>query len=241
MDVASIWAEVFGRITPVADPTPGSWTLVAFALAVLAVVVPPVWRWARIAVTIVHELGHAVSGILVGRRFTGFVVNGDMSGHAVTVGRPQGAGRIISTWAGYPAPAIIGVLLVQIAFGGWSRTTLFVAALALVIALFFARSLHTVAAILISAGVLGATWWWAGDLVNSALVLCAGVFLLLGAWRHLGAVVSGGRRKDDPQQLAELTVLPAWLWNLGYVLVIGLCTWWAWTALQPHVLRWIGA
>ena len=57
--------------------------------AALAALVDPLWRVLRLRVTLVHELGHAFVGMLVGRRFTGFVLRGDMSGHAVTVGPPR--------------------------------------------------------------------------------------------------------------------------------------------------------
>ena len=72
--------------------------------------------------------------------------------------------------------------------------------------------------------------------LTALLTLAAGVFLLLGAWRHLGAVITGGGRSDDPAQLAQLTPLPAWLWNLGFVIVLAACSWWAWTAVAPLVL-----
>lgn len=215
------------RSLPASAPDQGWWSLAAIAVALAVVVLPPVWRFARLAVTIVHELGHAGVGILVGRRFTGFVVSGDMSGHAVTVGRPTGPGRVLSAWAGYPMPALVGALLIQIAFGGWARTALAVALVLLILSLVFSRSLHTVATVVVSVLIVGAVWWWGGALGPGALVLALGVLLLLGAWRHLGAVMTGGRRQDDPQQLAQLTGVPAWAWNASYVLVLALCSWWA--------------
>ena len=54
------------------------WTVLAGSLLVVAV--EPLWQVVRLGVTLVHELGHAVVGILVGRQFTGFVLRGDMSG-----------------------------------------------------------------------------------------------------------------------------------------------------------------
>ena len=53
------------------------------------------------------------------------------------------------------------------------------------------------------------------------------MFLLLGAWRHLGSVLRRGGRQDDPGQLAQLTPIPAALWNLSFALVIALASWWA--------------
>src|SRR5699024_11577829 len=82
------------------------------AISLAIIVIDPLWRIARLAVTFVHELGHAVVGILCRRRFTGFVLRGDASGHAVTRGRPRGPGRVLTAWAGYPAPAVVGAVLV---------------------------------------------------------------------------------------------------------------------------------
>jgi hypothetical protein len=169
----------------------------------------------------------------MGRRFTGFVVSADMSGHAVTVGPRRGIGRILSTWAGYPAPALVGAGLVQIALHGWARAALFAALVVLVVSLVFTRSLHTVLAVLASAAGIGALWWWGSPLLAALLTLAAGVFLLLGAWRHLGAVARGGGAQDDPGQLARLTPVPAVLWTLSFALVIALCSWWAGSALVP--------
>ncbi|MGP9538590.1 M50 family metallopeptidase [Brachybacterium sp. AOP43-C2-M15] len=236
MDLGTLGREIAERIAPDAVPAPGWWIPAALGIALVAVALPPLWRLARLAVTIVHELGHALTGILVGRRFTGFVVSADMSGHAVTVGARRGPGRALSTWAGYPAPAVLGALLVQIALHGWAATALFAALVVLVVSLVFTRSLHTLAAVLGTAAAVGALWWWGSPALTALLTLAAGVFLLLGAWRHLGAVVSAGGRGDDPAQLAQLTPLPGWLWSASFALVIGACSWWAGATLVPHAL-----
>lgn len=236
MSLETLRHAIGERIVPTADPAAGWWTLLAVAVALVLVALPVAWRPARLAVTIVHELGHAVVGILVGRRFTGFVVSADMSGHAVTVGRSRGFGRVVSTWAGYPAPAIVGAVLTHIAFGGFSRTTLFAALVILMVSLVFVRSAHTLATVLVAVVAIGALWWWGSAALAAAVVLGAGVFLLLGAWRHFGAVMAHGRRQDDPQQLAQLTGVPTAVWVASYVLVLAACTWWGWRALAPHVL-----
>lgn len=236
MDVEQLGHEITDRLMPQAAPAPGWWILLALAVALAAVVLPPLWRPARLAVTIVHELGHAIIGIMLGRRFTGFVVSADMSGHAVTVGPRRGLGRVASTWAGYPAPAIIGAVLVQISLHGWARTALFAALVVLVLSLVFTRSLHTLAAVLGTAAGVGALWWWGSPALAALLTLAAGVFLLLGAWRHLGAVMTGGGRSEDPAQLAQLTPVPAWGWLLSFALVLGACSWWVVATLAPAVL-----
>ncbi|EWS79859.1 M50 family metallopeptidase [Brachybacterium phenoliresistens] len=236
MDLEQLRDDVWDRVVPASGLDAGWWALLALAVALVAVVVPVIWLRARLAVTIVHELGHAVIGMLLGRRFTGFVVSADMSGHAVTVGPRRGFGRVASTWAGYPAPAVVGALLVQLAFGGWAGAVLLAALVVLVLSVVFARSAHTVLTVLVTAALVAAVWWWGGPLGAACLLLGAGVLLLLGAWRHLGSVIATGGRHDDPGQLAELTGVPAWLWNGTFVLVIGACTFWGWTALSPHLM-----
>ncbi|PWH07582.1 hypothetical protein DEO23_02840 [Brachybacterium endophyticum] len=227
MDIGSVLSRAWDLATPSTPPDQGWWSFAALLVALAAVVAPPIWRLARLAVTIVHELGHAGVGILMGRRFTGFVVSPDMSGHAITVGRSQGIGRVASAWAGYPMPALLGALLIQVAFGGWASTALAVALVLLILSLVFSRSLHTVTTVLATAVIIALVWWFGGPLGAAALVLGGGVLLLLGAWRHLGAVMRSGRRQDDPQQLAQLTGVPAWAWIGTYLLVLALCSWWA--------------
>src|SRR5699024_11812370 len=124
----------------------------------------------------------------------------------------RGVGRIASTWAGYPAPAVVGAVLLQVSLQGWARTALFAALVVLVVSLVFTRSLHTVVAVLGTAAGIGALWWWGSAARIALLTLAAGVCLLLGAWRHLGAVARGGGRAADPAQLAQLTRLHAVLW-----------------------------
>ncbi|MGC5628635.1 M50 family metallopeptidase [Georgenia sp. Z1344] len=233
MDVDQIWPAVWERTRPTDTPEVGTWALVALGAALAVVLVPVLWRLVRPAVTIAHELGHAGVGILVGRRFTGFVVSSDMSGHAVTVGPRRGFGRVATTWAGYPAPALLGAALVNVGLRGWAGIALLAALLVLLVSLAFSRSLHTVAAVLGAAAVVGGVWWFGGPDGAAILTLAAGVFLLLGAWRHIAVVATTGRRGDDPAQLADLTRVPSWLWTGTFVLVAALCTWWAWTALSP--------
>ena len=126
MDTESIWQAIGRRLRPGAPlgelDVPEGWLLAALAAALLVVGVPAVWRVLRVAVTVVHELGHAVVGLLVGRKFTGLVLRPDMSGHVVTVGPSRGPGRVVSTWAGYPAPALLGLAMVVVPLQVGSRS-----------------------------------------------------------------------------------------------------------------------
>lgn len=233
MDLPLILDQIAARSAPGLAPASGPWVLLALGAALAAVLVPPVWRVARLGVTIVHELGHAVVGVLAGRRFTGFVVSPDMSGHAITVGPRRGPGRVLSAAAGYPAPAVLGLVLVLVARAGWAGTALAVLLVGLLVALVFTRSLTTVLAVLGAAALTAAVWWWGGPGVAAIAVLALGAFLLLGAWRHLAVVATRGDAADDPGQLARLTPLPAALWTGLMGLAVLACTLGAGRLLLP--------
>lgn len=234
------WQAIAARTAPsfAAEPspftTPGWGLWLSLALGAVIVLLPPTWRLVRIVVTFVHELGHAAVGVVVGRRFTGFVVRGDMSGHAVTVGRTRGPGLVATTWAGYPAPALAGAALVWAALAGWSAPVLFAVALGAVVTLVFVRSWSTAGTTLAVAAAAGALWWWRDDARSSAVLLAVAAVLLLGAWRHWGAVARVPRA-SDPATLARLTGWPGWFWVATHFVTIAAATagagWLVWGAV----------
>lgn len=227
MNFSAWFSDALARTRPDAAPEWGSWAWIAAGIAAVLIAVPLLWLMTRPVVTIVHELGHAIIGILLGRRFSGFVVNSNMSGHAVTRGKSRGAGLVLSTWAGYPAPAVVGAVLIQASLSGWSPVVLGLGAALLTVSLVFCRSWHTVWVVLVAAAISASAWWWAPAELQQGLVLGLGLVLLIGAWRHLGAVIRGGGRGDDPGALATATRVPAGLWIASFVLVLGACTAWA--------------
>ncbi|HWO51325.1 MAG TPA: M50 family metallopeptidase, partial [Ornithinibacter sp.] len=154
------WFEqVWSRVVPdqgiVLSGVPVVMVLLA---ALVAVAVDPLWRVLRLGVTLVHELGHAGVGMLCGRRFTGFVLRGDMSGHAVTVGPARGLGRVFTTWAGYPAPGVVGAVVVWLAVRGWSAPVLTGILAVLVVAALRVRSGLTALVVAVAMVGAGALW-----------------------------------------------------------------------------------
>ena len=199
------------------------WTVLAGSLLVVAV--EPLWRVLRIAVTLVHELGHAVVGMAVGRRFTGFVLRGDMSGHAVTVGRPRGPGRVVSTWAGYPAPALVGAAMAWLAGRGWAAAFIAGVIVVLLVALVRVRSALTLLVMVVALAATGALWWWRDDVLQAQLLVGTGIVLVVGAWRHLAAVAGSRDRSSDPGVLASLTHIPGVVWTLSFALACAAGSW----------------
>ncbi|HEX5969030.1 MAG TPA: M50 family metallopeptidase [Intrasporangium sp.] len=221
------WDEVVRRLEPatgdVSLTAAALWTVLAASILVIAV--EPLWRVLRIAVTLVHELGHAVVGIAAGRRFTGFVLRGDMSGHAVTVGRARGIGRVVSTWAGYPAPAVVGAAMAWVAGLGWAAAFLGGVLVILLFALIRVRSALTLLVMLVAIAATGALWWWRDDLLQAQVLVGSGIVLVIGAWRHLAAVAGTSNRSSDPGVLASLTYVPRVVWNLSFAIVCVAATW----------------
>lgn len=215
-------------------PLSGAALWIALGVGLAAVLIPPIWRATRIVVTFVHELGHAVVGILMGRRFTGFVVRGDMSGHAVTVGRPRGFGLVATTWAGYPAPALVAWGLAWAAQSGWAPAVLGLVALGCLVSLIFVRSWTTAGTTLVIGLASGAGWWWRDDARSSAVLLGVAVVLLLGSWRHVFAV-AGAPKGSDPAELARITPMPAWFWVGTQLVAIGGASYGCWMLLAPDI------
>lgn len=238
MEGPTAWLrEAWARLQPTGALTLDGWVTGAAAAAVALLLVPALWRWSRVGVTVVHELGHAVVGIAAGRRFTGLVLRPDMSGHTVTVGAARGPGLVAATWAGYPAPAVVGAVLARLAVGGWSPTLLGVSTALLLGALTRARSLYTAGVVAALATLNGSLWWWGASQVQGAAVLAVGCFLLAGAWRHLGAVAARPTPQSDPGLLARLTGVPRALWIASHAAALGLATWWLARGLGALVAR----
>ncbi|HLS26125.1 MAG TPA: M50 family metallopeptidase [Beutenbergiaceae bacterium] len=219
----SWWPEVVERIQPApahAREAELEDLALSVVVALVIVAVPILWRVARLGVTLVHELGHALVGLAVGRKFSGFVLRADMSGHAITRGRPRGPGLVATTWAGYPAPGVLGALLVLAATRGWAAPVLTALLLILLISWVRVRSALTAVVMLaVSAGAV-ALWWAGWDLLQQQVLIAAGLVLLIGAWRHLGSVWVSRDPGSDPAVLARLTPLPRWLWLLTFLLVL---------------------
>jgi hypothetical protein len=228
------WLEqVWSRVVPDAGiALAGPPVLVVLVAALVAVAVEPVWRVVRLGVTLVHELGHAGVGMLCGRRFTGFVLRGDMSGHAVTVGPARGLGRVLTTWAGYPAPGVVGALAVWLAVRGWSAPVLTGILAVLVTSALRVRSGLTALVVAVALVGAGALWWAGSPQLQAQVVVGVALVLIVGAWRHLGAVVAAKERAvSDPGVLARLTRLPRAVWNATFALVLGWATWVAGSAV----------
>ncbi|WP_245975836.1 M50 family metallopeptidase [Amycolatopsis palatopharyngis] len=192
--------------------------LITGAAALVLVLSRTPWRLARNVVTIVHEAGHALVAVLVGRRLRGIRLHSDTSGVTVSRGKPSGPGMVLTTLAGYPAPALLGLAFAALLSGDRMAAVLAIVAVLLLGVLVMVRNAYGVFAVVASAVVLAAVALLAPSEVQAAFVYLMTWFLVLGGMRPVFELQRkrrrGAARDSDADQLARLTGLPAALWLL---------------------------
>src|SRR5690348_6689353 len=107
--VISSLADLWDRLFSAQPVPPRTVILVTGVVALLGVLVRPVWRFTRNFITIAHEGGHALAAVLTGRRLSGIRLHSDTSGLTLSRGRPSGPGMVITGLAGYVTPPLMGV------------------------------------------------------------------------------------------------------------------------------------
>jgi hypothetical protein len=217
--ISELWDGLF-QVQPNPSPAIVIATGVAAAIVVL---VHAAWRWARNVITIAHEGGHAFVALLTGRRLHGIRLHRDTSGLTFTRGRRSGPSATLTLLAGYLAPALLGLFGAWLIAQGLVVLLLWLSLLLLVAMAVFIRNAYGVLAIVVTMFVVFAIAWWAQPDIQAILVYAGTWFLLLGAvrpvwevWRQRGRTT---RRDSDPDQLAEITHVPAVAWLFGFALV----------------------
>ncbi|MBB4689326.1 M50 family metallopeptidase [Amycolatopsis jiangsuensis] len=205
--------------------TPSVITLVAGGVALLIVLVGGTpWRFARNVVTIVHEAGHALAAVMVGRRLRSIRLHSDTSGVTVSRGKPEGPGMAFTAMAGYIAPSVLGLLFASLVGADQVTAVLVLIALLLLGVLVMVRNAYGVFSVVASAVVLGLVALVAPEVVQAPFVYLLTWFLLFGGVRPVVELQVkrriGQARDSDADQLGRLTGVPAVLW----VLVFGVLT-----------------
>lgn len=234
--LARLWARASAE-----QPVPeASQVLLTGTVGLLLVLAPPTWPWVRMGVTVVHESGHALVAVLVGRRLQGIRLESDTSGVTVSRGRPRGPGMIVMLAAGYLAPALVGLGAALLLAAGRSVGLLWLLLVLMALLLMWIRNLHGLLVVLLGGVAVFLVTWYAGPQTQSVVAYLVTWLLLLAAPRPVLELLRGWRRRrrtTDPDQLAGLTHVPAVLWaalllaaNLAG-LVVGAAT------LAPQVLQ----
>lgn len=174
-----------------------------------------------------HEAGHAVVALLTGRRLSGIRLHSDSSGVTISVGRPRGPGMVAMLAAGYPAPAVLGLVLALVLGSGQVGAVLWLLVALLAGMLLLVRNWFGLWTVLATGVVVFAVTWWLPASGQSAFASAVTWFLLLTGVREaldLAAVRRQrrgrpGARGTDADQLARITHLPAGLWVASFLVL----------------------
>jgi hypothetical protein len=228
-----VLSEIWDRATAT-QPVPDARFVVATGVvALVLVLLPATWPRVRLGTTVVHEAGHAVVAVLVGRRLKSIRLHSDTSGLTVSRGKPRGPGMVVMLAAGYLAPAALGLVAALLLADGRSVGLLWLLVVLTAALILWVRNGYGLLVLLVGgAGVLVVTWYGDGQAQSVAAYLITWL-LLLAAPRPLVELLAAGRgrgRTSDTDQLAGLTRVPAVLWTLLLLvanlagLVVGIST-----------------
>lgn len=217
--------------------------LITAAVAALAVGVRSIWRLTRTVITIVHEGGHALVAVLGGRRLSGIRLHSDTSGLTLSRGRPRGPGMVLSLFAGYVAPSLLGLAAAAVLATGRVTLLLWLALLLLLAVLLMIRNWYGLLAVAVTTGIVFAVSWYAAAATQQAVAYSAVWFLLIGGVRpvfELRHRRRGRGMQSDPDQLAQLTPVPAFLWTFLFGLISLACLGYGAYLLGGSLIRELG-
>lgn len=217
--LGAIWHDVIGT-----QPHPQWWLVVVTGLAALgAVSVRSVWQVLRNVVTIAHEGGHAFAALVTGRQLQGIRLHSDTSGVTVSRGKPHGPGMIVTAFAGYVTPPLLGLGAAGLLAIGHITAMLWAGVLLLAAILLLIRNVYGVVSVVMTGGVIFVVSWFGSSTMQAAFAYAFTWFLLLAGARpvvELQSKRARGRAPDsDADQLARLTGMPGLMWVFGFGLV----------------------
>lgn len=224
---------------PKQTPTPHRiYIYIALSVGALGASHPLAWKATRLFATYIHEAGHAVIAILTGRKVLAIRLEADSSGSTKHAG-VKGAffSRFLTTLAGYPAPALVGYLIVFGLSTGHAR---------LIIGSFYALSFalaliqHSIRGWVVTISILVTCTGLAAlspVLMSISLYAIAG-YLLLSSPRTIIELhqvhrqmkklgLAKEERHSDAQSLAEITGLGAILWEIVFMVLCLLCVYYS--------------
>ena len=232
--LSSIWEDVTGTQQPLDDRG----VVLTAAVAGVLVLVPAVWRVSRHVVTIAHEGAHGVAALVTGRSLSGIRLHSDTSGLTVSRGKPRGPGMVVTAFAGYVGPALIGLGAAYLLGHQHALAALWLAVILLTLLLLQIRNFFGLYVVAVAGVAVFAVSWWGTGQVQTLAAYVGTWFLLLAAPRPVIELQQqrrrGQARTSDADVLARLTRLPGLLWVLVFLAVTVGCLLtgarWLWAA-----------
>lgn len=216
------------------------WVLAVGAAALLITWSSIGYRLVRHLATLLHEAGHALIAVLVGRRLSGIRLHSDTSGLTLSRGRPTGPGMIATLLAGYPAPAVVGLAGAWLVSHGYAAGTMWALVFLCALMLLLIRNLYGLWVVLVTGvGVAVLSWTAAPEILSLAAYFMVWSLLLVAPRAVMELQRSRrrnrGRTRSDADQLAGLTRLPAGIWIGAFWLLSLACLFGGgWLLLGSH-------
>ena len=204
------------------------WVLAVGTAALVLTWSPLGYRLVRHLATLLHEAGHAIVGVLVGRKLRGIRLHSDTSGLTVSRGKPTGPGMVATLLAGYPAPAVVGLAGAWLVSAGYAAGMLWALVLLCALMLVFIRNFYGLWVILVTGvGVAVLSWTASAEILSITAYLMVWSLLLV-APRAVVELQRSRRRQrsstsSDADQLARLTRIPAGFWIAVFWLICAGC------------------
>lgn len=200
---------------------------VAGVVVVALLVTPVTGRALTQVVTLVHELGHAGVGLLVGGRVRRVSIALDASGETLTLigGRYPRLRLSAFTLAGYPAPPLIGVIAAASVASEDHRLFLLLGAMLVAFALvLWVRNPWGVVVFAATAVVLWLAATEAPDALTRTVTIALAWLFSLGGLRSAWQLIHGPRARsgslDDAERAAQLSrVVPRSVVTAFFVVV----------------------
>ena len=182
-------------------------------------------------VTLVHELGHATVGLVLGGRVRRVSIALDASGETLTLvgGRLPHLRLTLFTLAGYPAPGAVGLLAAWAVSTDDHRAFLLVGAVLVAVALtLWVRNLWGIVVFVVSVAVLWLAATAGDDAITRTATIALAWLFVLGGLRSAWYLAQGRARPttglNDAQRVAQLTrVLPTGVVAAGFVALSSAC------------------
>jgi hypothetical protein len=180
--------------------------------------------WARSLVTVAHEGGHIVVGTLTFQGPTGFKLADGGGGSTGFTASGWSVGDILTTFAGYPMPCLLGLGGAALVADGRPGAVLWVSAVLLLASFFVADN---ALALLVSLLALGGVVW---AVLDGTPYLQAAVAVGLVWWLLIGGAIYSTFRlsrddESDADVMARRLLLPRLFWHGVWAAIGVACLW----------------
>ncbi|MBL7254839.1 M50 family metallopeptidase [Paractinoplanes lichenicola] len=195
------------------DAPPGlAWStaVVGFVLAM------PLFKITHHAITLAHEGGHALIGLIFGGKLLKKKVHLTSDGGGATHIEIGGLGRVFMLLAGYLGPSVVGLSGALMLVHGFEPSAVIM--LSLVFGIFVLVLTRNAFGLLVAAGTVGLLWVLVSRATDQVQLVFAYVwvwFMLMGSTRMIPRVFWGVRQQkgvQDPELLEKHTHIGDVVW-----------------------------